>query len=87
MAIQGNGYFMLGDSTGVSYTRDGSFSLDSNGNLVNSANGSFVLGWKADANGKIDATKQISPASHLAIPVGGLTAVQPTSDCRPSPAI
>jgi len=79
MAIQGNGYFMLGDSTGVSYTRDGSFTLDSNGNLVNGANGSFVLGWKADANGKIDSTKQIDPSSHLAIPVGGLTAVQPTS--------
>ena len=48
MAIQGNGYFMLGNSTGVSYTRDGSFTLDSNGNLVNASNGSFVLGWKAD---------------------------------------
>ena len=79
MAIQGNGYFMLGDSTGISYTRDGSFTLDSNGNLVNGANGSFVLGWKADPNGKIDSTQQISPASRLAIPVGGLTAVQPTS--------
>ena len=79
MAIQGNGYFMLGDSTGVSYTRDGSFTLDSNGNLVNGANGSFVLGWKADVNGKVDSTQQISPASRLAIPVGGLTAVQPTS--------
>ncbi len=80
MAIQGNGYFMLGDSTGVSYTRDGSFSLDSNGNLVNASNGSFVLGWKADVNGKVDATQQISPASHLSIPVGGLTAVQATSN-------
>ena len=80
MAIQGNGYFMLGDSTGVSYTRDGSFTLDSNGNLVNGANGSFVLGWTADANGHIDTTKQISPASRLAIPVGGLTAVQSTSN-------
>ena len=80
MAIQGNGYFMLGDSTGVSYTRDGSFSLDSNGNLVNGSSGSFVLGWKADANGKIDSTKQIAPDSKLGIPVGGLTAVQPTSN-------
>ena len=80
MAIQGNGYFLLGDSTGVSYTRDGSFSLDSNGNLVNGSNGSFVLGWKADANGKIDSTKQIDPSSKLGIPVGGLTAVQPTSN-------
>ena len=79
MAIQGNGFFMLGDSTGVSYTRDGTFSLDSNGNLVNSSNGAYVLGWKADPSGSIDATKQITPASHLSIPVGGLTAVQPTS--------
>jgi len=79
MAIQGNGFFMLGGSGGVTYTRDGSFSLDSNGNLVNSSNGSYVLGWKADPNGNIDATKQITPASHLSIPVGGLTAVQPTS--------
>ena len=79
MAIQGNGFFMLGDSTGVTYTRDGSFSLDNNGNLVNSSNGSYVLGWKADPNGNIDASQQITPASHLSIPVGGLTAVQPTS--------
>ncbi len=80
MAIQGNGYFMLGDSTGVSYTRDGSFSLDSSGALVNASNGSYVLGWKADANGKIDSTKQIDPTSHVSIPVGDLTAVQPTSN-------
>ncbi|MGI4788059.1 MAG: flagellar hook protein FlgE [Janthinobacterium lividum] len=79
MAIQGNGFFMLGDATGVSYTRDGSFSLDSSGNLVNSSNGAYVLGWKADANGAIDPSKQISTASKLSIPVGGLTAVQPTS--------
>ena len=64
MAIQGNGYFMLGNSTG---------------SLVNSADGSYVLGWKADPNGKVDTTQQITPASHVAIPVGGLTAVQPTS--------
>ncbi len=79
MAIQGNGFFMLGDSTGISYSRDGSFSLDSTGTLVNSSNGSHVLGWKSDVNGKIDATQQITPASQLAIPVGGLTAVQPSS--------
>lgn len=79
MSIQGNGYFMLGDSTGISYTRDGSFTLDSSGTLVNASDGSFVLGWKADQNGKIDTTQQISPDSHLSIPVGGLTAVQSTS--------
>ncbi len=82
MAIQGNGYFMLGNTngTGVSYTRDGSFTLDSNGNLVNSSSGAYVLGWKADANGGVDSTQQITSASKLSIPVGGLTAVQPTSN-------
>lgn len=81
MAIQGNGYFMLGNTngTGVSYTRDGSFTLDSSGSLVNGSDGAYVLGWKSDLNGKIDSTQQITSASRLAIPVGGLTAVQPTS--------
>ncbi len=82
MAIQGNGYFMLGNTngTGVSYTRDGSFTLDSDGSLVNASSGANVLGWKADLNGKIDTTQQISSSSKLSIPVGGLTAVQPTSN-------
>ena len=82
MAIQGNGYFMLGNTngTGVSYTRDGSFTLDSNGSLVNASSGAYVLGWKADLNGKIDTTQQVSSDSKLSIPVGGLTAVQPTSN-------
>ncbi len=82
MAIQGNGYFMLGNTngSGISYTRDGSFTLDSNGSLVNGASGQYVLGWKSDANGAIDPTQQISSASKLSIPVGGLTAVQPTSN-------
>ena len=82
MAIQGNGYFMLGNTngTGVSYTRDGSFALDSNGNLVNGSSGAYVLGWKADPNGKIDTTQQVASSSKLSIPVGGLTAVQPTTN-------
>ena len=78
MAIQGNGYFMLGNASGLTYTRDGSFSIDNSGNLVN-AGGSYVLGWAADANGKIDNTQQVTPASHLTIPVGGLQATAPTT--------
>lgn len=78
LAVQGNGYFMLGDSGGTKYTRDGSFSIDSNGDLVSAAGGSYVLGWKADAKGKIDTSKQIDPSSHLSIPIGGLTLTSPT---------
>ena len=80
LAIQGNGFFMLGLGNDVQYTRDGSFSVDNNGNLVNSSTGQYVLGWQADpATGTADTTKQIDANSHLSIPVGSLTSVYPTS--------
>jgi len=39
LMIQGEGYFVLTDGTNQFYTRAGAFSLDDEGNLVNSANG------------------------------------------------
>ncbi|MEO7720261.1 MAG: flagellar hook protein FlgE [Capsulimonas sp.] len=80
LAIQGNGYFMLGDSSGVSFTRDGSFTVDNSGNLVNSSTGAFVLGWQADPTGAIDTTKQLTQSSNLSIPVGGLITTSPTKN-------
>ncbi len=80
LALQGNGYFMLGGDNGnVSYTRDGSFTVDNSGNLVNSATGAYVLGWQASPSGVVDSTTQLTAASHLTIPVGSLTATNPTS--------
>lgn len=82
LAIQGNGFFMLGEGSGgqVQYTRDGSFTVDNNGNLVNASSGQYVLGWQSDAStGVPDTTKQIDGNSHLSIPVGSLTSVFPTS--------
>ena len=82
LAIQGNGYFMLGNGSAgaVDYTRDGSFQVDNNGNLVSAATGQYVLGWQADTGtGTVDTSKQITGASHLSIPVGSLTSVYPTS--------
>jgi flagellar hook protein FlgE len=35
MAISGNGFFTLSDGGALSYTRDGQFQLDQNGNVVN----------------------------------------------------
>src|ERR1043165_6029679 len=34
LAISGNGFFTLSDAGAVSYTRDGQFQLDSNGDVV-----------------------------------------------------
>lgn len=79
LAIQGNGYFMVSNGTQTSYTRDGSFGLDANGNLVQNATGQLVLGWAADNGGKIDSTTPVTPSSKINIPVGQLSAVQPTS--------
>jgi flagellar hook protein FlgE len=52
-AIQGNGFFVVTDPSGdTEYTRDGSFSLNSAGQLVTS-NGDMVQGWMA-TNGVVN---------------------------------
>ena len=79
MAIQGNGYFMVGNGSVVSYSRDGSFDLDANGNLVQGTTGQRLLGWSANATGQINTTTPIGPTSTISIPLGQLNAVQQTS--------
>ena len=50
-AIQGQGFFMVKNAKGVPlYTRDGSFTIGTNGYLVD-ANGLRVQGWTAGTDG------------------------------------
>ena len=42
-AISGKGFFKIETSEGIKYTRNGNFTLDTNGNLVDH-NGNFVMG-------------------------------------------
>jgi flagellar hook protein FlgE len=79
LAIQGNGYFVVSDGSALTYTRDGSFDLDANGDLVMRATGQKVMGWKADASGNIDSTQPVDASSAINIPVGQQSAVQQTS--------
>jgi flagellar hook protein FlgE len=65
-AIQGDGFFAIDQGGEHAYTRNGSFSLDANGNLV-TADGGFVLGWQADPNGVVNTNATVG---HLQIPVG-----------------
>jgi len=65
-AIQGDGFFAVDSGGQTAYTRNGSFSLDGNGNLV-TADGAFVEGWEADQNGKVTTNASVG---HLKIPVG-----------------
>jgi flagellar hook protein FlgE len=76
LAIQGNGFFVLNNGQGNIYTRDGSFLLNADGVLIDPATGLRVQGFVADEDGIIEDTG--SP-SDIAIPLGGLGIVQPTS--------
>jgi flagellar hook protein FlgE len=52
-AIDGDGFFIVKNKTGeTSYTRNGEFSLDKSGNVVN-ADGSILQGYLADSSGNI----------------------------------
>ncbi len=70
VAIQGNGFFILKNGEESFYTRNGQFGLDSDGTLVNPANGQRVQGWMArDLNGEQIVQTAATPTD-LVIPVG-----------------
>lgn len=80
VAIEGNGFLVLSDGKGKYYTRDGSFKLDGDGNLVSSASGLKVLGWAADtATGALNDTMPITNASSIRIPIGKLAICRQTT--------
>jgi flagellar hook protein FlgE len=79
LALQGSGYFVIANGSGYSYSRDGSFDLDQNGNLIQKSTGEKVLGWSADSGGNIDSAGGITPASTINVPVGSLNAFKVTS--------
>jgi len=77
MAIQGNGFFVVRDSSGgLLFTRDGAFKIDAKGNLVHPSTGYHVQGWKADDVGDIDRAK---PIEAIDVPLGTSMSAQPTS--------
>lgn len=76
VAISGNGFFRLVDSSGnVYYTRDGAFSVDDEGNLVHTATGYYLTGYSAT-----DGTVQVGaePVT-LSIDTSGMEASATTS--------
>ncbi len=77
-AIQGDGFFAVDQGGTRAYTRNGSFSLDGNGNLV-TADGGFVLGWQADQNGNVSTNASVG---RLKIPVGQIISPIATSTMK-----
>ena len=61
MALQGNGYFVVGDKGATSYTRNGDFSVNASGQLT-TAGGEQVMGFPA-VNGTVSTTGVLAPIS------------------------
>jgi flagellar hook protein FlgE len=70
LAINGDGFFILRNTDGSGqpiYTRDGAFSLNSNGVLYDPATGLAVQGFMANSNGVVSSTG--TPGT-MTIPIG-----------------
>jgi flagellar hook protein FlgE len=76
LAVQGAGMFILGDGESQMYTRDGSFTLNANGELIDPGTGLRVQGYMADENGMINLNAGIQT---IVVPVGGAAIAQATS--------
>ncbi len=75
LAIQGEGFFVLSGSEGNVYTRNGSFSLNSESELVNDA-GLKVQGYGVDGNFSLVTTT----LSDISIPLGDLQIASQTQN-------
>jgi len=67
LAIQGDGFFVVGDSSSQYYTRAGSFQVDATGSLLASGGKYHVLGRVADKDGVLTDTSTVQP---LTLPFG-----------------
>ncbi|MDN5848512.1 MAG: flagellar hook protein FlgE [Nitrococcus sp.] len=56
LAVNGTGFFALGDDGAISYTRNGAFQLDRDGYIVD-ANGDRLIGYLAGSNGTIGGAR------------------------------
>src|SRR5437773_3669213 len=76
LMIQGDGFFVVKNAGQDAYTRNGSFSFDTNGQLVTS-DGSLVQGWTANTSGVVNTNTAVAP---ITLPVATLLAPQPTGN-------
>jgi flagellar hook protein FlgE len=74
VAMDGNGFFVLGDGGTNVYTRDGNFGLDGNGDLI-SQSGQPVMGYPA-VGGVVNTN---APLTGINIPVGQTEPAQATT--------
>jgi flagellar hook protein FlgE len=84
MALQGNGFFVVSNNGETSYTRDGSFSVNSSGQIVD-ASGNLVMGFQANAAGQVAAGGALMPISvnsTASIPAQATTSFSTTTNLQ-----
>jgi len=75
LAIQGTGFFVLSDGESMYYSRDGSFTLNALGQLIDPATGMRVQGYLADETGEVSVS---AVPTNIEVPVGGTSIVRAT---------
>lgn len=75
VAIQGNGYLVVEQGGQQLYTRDGSLTVDANGDLATQTGG-LIMGWQASGDGTIDTN---APLTGITIPTGETIPASATS--------
>jgi flagellar hook protein FlgE len=70
-SIQGDGFFIYDQGVNRRYSREGSLSLDSTGNIVNSSTGLRLQGWLVDGSGNVDPNM---PADDINLTTDGTVA-------------
>ncbi|MBU1637496.1 flagellar hook protein FlgE [bacterium] len=77
LAIQGDGFFVVGDGVSNYYTRAGNFQIDANGSLLSSGGGFNVLGRLADKDGNLITSSAVEP---LSLPFGEVDPARATTN-------
>jgi flagellar hook protein FlgE len=88
MALQGNGFFVVQNASGTSYTRAGDFTVNSSGQLA-TPDGELVMGYPA-TNGVVSTSAAIAPISvnqATAIPGVATTSFQMNTNLNSSAAV
>lgn len=80
LAIQGEGFFIQRAGDELFYSRAGAFNVDSEGFLVNPANGFRVQGWNAETVGGITTINASAAIEDLVVPIGSKDPAQATSE-------
>lgn len=82
VTVDGNGFFVLRNGNDELYTRAGAFDVDSEGWLVNPANGMRVQGWNAIMDGGTAVVNATGSTEDLRIPLGAKDPAKATSELR-----